>query len=67
MGYKFDVFKKLSGGSTLWIATVQDLIEAKRRMARLALISPGEYFVNLQGEGIVAELEHSRQEYAEVT
>jgi hypothetical protein len=56
MDYRFDIFKRRSNGNTLWITTVDGLTEAKRRMARLAQLSPGEYFVYLQGEGIVAEL-----------
>jgi hypothetical protein len=36
-------------------------------MARLALISPGEYLIYLQGEGIVAEFNPNHQQWAEVT
>jgi hypothetical protein len=35
-------------------------------MGRLAAISGGEYFVYLQGEGIIAELDPSYQHRAEV-
>jgi hypothetical protein len=56
MNYRFDIFKRLPNGNTLWITTVDGLVEAKSRMGRLAAISGGEYFVYLQGEGIVAEL-----------
>jgi hypothetical protein len=66
MIYRFDIFKRLPNGNTLWITTVEGLVEAKSRMGRLAAISGGEYFVNLQGEGIVAELNPSYQHRAEV-
>jgi hypothetical protein len=67
MNYRFDIFKRLRNGNTLWITTVEGLVEAKSRMGRLAAISGGEYFVYLQGEGIVAELHpnyHARVEVA---
>ena len=66
MNYRFDIFKRLPNGNTLWITTVDGLVEAKSRMGRLAAISGGEYFVYLQGEGIVAELTPSYQHRAEV-
>ena len=67
MDYKFDIFKKLSDGNHCWITAIQGLVEAKNRIARLALISPGEYFIYLQGDGIVAELSPNHQQWAEVT
>jgi hypothetical protein len=63
MDYRFDIFKRRSNGSTLWITTVEGLTEAKRRMVRFAQLSPGEYFVYLQGEGIVAELNVESQQW----
>jgi hypothetical protein len=67
MDYRLDIFKRRSNGSTLWITTVEGLTEAKRRMARFAQLSPGEYFVYLQGEGIVAELNAEAQQWVGVT
>jgi len=67
MDYRFDIFKRRANGNTLWITNVEGLSEAKRRMARFAVISPGEYFVYLQGEGIVAELGPEYQTWAAVT
>jgi hypothetical protein len=66
MNHRFDIFKRLPNGNTLWITTVEGLVEAKSRMGRLATISGGEYFVYLQGEGIVAELSRSYHQRAEV-
>jgi hypothetical protein len=65
MDYRFDIFKRRSNGNTMWITTVDGLTEAKRRMARFAQLCPAEYFVYLQGEGIVAEL--SGEQWAGVT
>ena len=62
MGSTCDIFKVTPDGP-LWIEAVQGLREAKERMARLALISPGEYFIHLQGERIVAV---TAQEWADV-
>jgi hypothetical protein len=67
MDHRFDIFKRLPNGSTLWITTVEGLAEARSRMARLAGISSGEYFVYLQGEGIVAELSAEHQQWMGVT
>jgi hypothetical protein len=66
MNYRFDIFKRLPNGNTLWITTVEGFVEAKSRMGRLAAISGGEYFVYLQGEGIVAELNQNYRHRAEV-
>jgi len=67
MNHRFDIFKRLPNGNTLWITAVEGLMEAKNRMGRLAGISSGEYFVYLQGEGIVAELGPEYQKWAGVT
>jgi hypothetical protein len=66
MNYKFDIFKRLPNGNTLWITAIDDLREAEKRMSRLALISSGEYFIYLQGKGIVAELNPEHQTWVEV-
>jgi hypothetical protein len=62
MGSTFDIFKLLPDGP-LWITAVQGLKEAKERMARMALISPGEYFIHSQERGVVGR---QPQEWAEV-
>jgi len=67
MNYRFDIFKRLQNGNTLWITAVEGLREAESRMTRLATISSGEYFIYLQGEGIVAELSPDQQRWAGVT
>lgn len=64
---RFDIFKRLPDGVTVWITTLEDLEEAKQRMARFAVISPAKYFVYFQGKGIVAEFSDSSQDWVEVT
>jgi hypothetical protein len=66
MNSTFDIFKRLPDGDPVWITAVQGLKEAKERMARAAAISPGEYFIHLQGEGVVATHVTQSQEWADV-
>jgi len=62
MGSTFDIFKATVDGP-LWIEAVEGLREAKERMARLAVTSPGEYFIHSQEKGIMARQAH---EWADV-
>ena len=62
----FDIFKRLPDGNPVWIAAIQGLQEAKERMAHEAAISPGDYFIHLQGEGVVAKHDTDSQEWADV-
>ena len=50
----FDIFKVTSDGP-LWVEAVQGLEKAKERMARLAVTSPGDYFIYSQEKGVVAK------------
>jgi len=54
MDSTFDIFRVRPGGALRMITTVVGLREAKVRMARLALISPGEYFIYSEEKGVVA-------------
>lgn len=56
MGSTFDIFKITSDGP-LWVEAVLGFEKAKEQMARLALSSPGEYFVHSQEQGVVAKAE----------
>ena len=56
MGSTFDIFKITSDGP-LWVEAVLGLEKAKEQMARLALSSPGEYFIHSQEQGVVAKAE----------
>jgi hypothetical protein len=53
MGSTFDIFRETSDGP-VWVEAIQGLGDAKERMARLVLISPAEYFIHSQVEGVVA-------------
>jgi hypothetical protein len=64
---RYDVFKRLPDGATVWITTLEDFEEAKQRMARFGVISPAKYFVYFQGKGVVAEYSPSSQDWVEVT
>lgn len=53
MGAKFDIFKKLPDGHPLWVKAVEGLEEARVQLARLAVCSPGEYFIYSVRNGCV--------------
>lgn len=59
----FEIFKLLPGGP-LRVAAARGRNQAKDQMARLALVSPGEYFIRPCEQ--VVESEQS-EEWAEVT
>ena len=63
MDSTFDIFKVRPGGALRMITTVVGFREAKVRMARLALISPGEYFIHSEEKGVVAR---QSQEWADI-
>jgi hypothetical protein len=63
MDCTFDIFKVRPGGALRMITTVLGLREAKAWMARLALISPGEYFIYSEEKGLVAR---QSQEWADI-
>ncbi len=63
MDSSFDIFKLLPSGP-LWVAAAPGLKEANQQMARLALPSPGEYFIRSREK--LVETEQS-EEWAEVT
>ena len=54
MGSTFDIFKVTPDGP-MWVEAVQGLEKAKEQMARLALVSPAEYFIHSQEQGVVAK------------
>jgi hypothetical protein len=54
MDAKFDILKKLPDGHPIWVKAVDGLEEAKNQLARLAVSSPGEYFIySARNGGIV--------------
>ena len=62
MEAKFDIFKQLRGGTSIWIAAVYGLEEAKNRINRLAVVGPGNYLVYSEEKGIIVERVSNEQE-----
>jgi hypothetical protein len=52
---KFDIFKRLRDGTSLWIVAVEGLEQARNRIARLAVIGPGDYLIYSQEKGLIVE------------
>jgi hypothetical protein len=55
MDANFDIFKRLRNGKPLWITSVPEIEEARRRVDRLGAIAPGEYLIYSQTKGIIVE------------
>ena len=55
MRSKFDIFKRLRDGSSLWITAVEGLEEARNRINRLAIVVPGNYLIYSEEKGRVIE------------
>ena len=52
---KFDIFKRLRDGTSLWILAVETLEEARNRMNRLAVVVPGDYLIYSEERVLVIE------------
>jgi hypothetical protein len=55
MPSKLDIFKQLRDGTSLWIVAVEGLEQARNRIARLAVIGPGDYLIYSQEKGLIVE------------
>jgi hypothetical protein len=55
MPSKFDIFKRLRNGTSLWIVAVEGLEQARNRIARLAVVGPGDYLIYSQEKGLIVE------------
>ena len=55
MRFKFDIFKRLRDGTSLWITAVEGLEEARNRMNRLAVVVPGDYLIYSEERVLVIE------------
>jgi hypothetical protein len=55
MDTNFDIFKRLRDGKPLWITSVPEIEEARRRVDHLGAIAPGEYLIYSQTKGIIVE------------
>jgi hypothetical protein len=64
MVFKFDSFKRIKGGNTLWIATDESLEDAKNRISRLSHIAPGCYLIVSEKECAVVEQFDNSQDAA---
>jgi hypothetical protein len=62
METKFDIFKLLRDGTSIWIAAVDGLEEAKNRINRLAVVGPGNYLVYSEEKGMIVERVSNEQE-----
>jgi hypothetical protein len=51
----YDLFKRRADGFPFWITTVDSLEEARERTSQCASVVLGDYFIYLQGEGIILE------------
>ena len=43
MAAKYDIFKKTSDNSALWIEEVEDISRARKRLLALTSVSPADY------------------------
>ena len=55
MEAKFDIFKQLGDGTSIWIVAVDGLEEAKKRINRLEAVERGDYLVYSEERGLVVE------------
>lgn len=55
MEAKFDIFKQLRDGTSIWITAVDALEEARNRINRLSAVGPGDYLVYSEEKGLIVE------------
>jgi len=55
MHSKFDIFKRLRDGTSIWIVGVEGLEEARNRIKRLGIVGPGDYLIYSEEKGLVVE------------
>ena len=55
MRFKFDIFKRLRDGTSLWIAAVEGLEEARKHINLLAVVGPGDYLIYSEERCLVVE------------
>jgi hypothetical protein len=49
----YDIFRQLDDGSPLWVAQVDSIGEAKKKLMSLLASTPGQYFVRDAATGAV--------------
>jgi hypothetical protein len=57
----YDIFWRLDDGSPVWIAQVESLVQAEKKLASLLSASPGNYFVRDAETGVVIKDLSSQQ------
>jgi hypothetical protein len=55
MRFKFDIFKRLRDGTSLWIAAVEGLEEARDQTKLLAVVGPGDYLIFSEEKCLIVE------------
>jgi hypothetical protein len=55
MHSKFDIFRRLGDDTSLWIAAVEGLVEARNRIDRLVNVVPGDYLIYSEEKRFVVE------------
>jgi hypothetical protein len=65
MNEKFDIFKRLPDGNPLWVRAVEGLVEAKKQLAQIAEVAPGEYFLYESPTGKIIPFSLSKNCFAE--
>jgi hypothetical protein len=49
----YDIFRRLDDGSPVWVAQVESLAQAEKKLASLLATFPGKYFVRDADTGVV--------------
>ncbi len=52
---KFDIFKRIRDGTSIWIVAVEGLEEARNRINHLGIVGPGDYLIYSEEKGLVVE------------
>ena len=55
MRSKFDIFKRIRDGTSIWIVAVEGLEEARNRINHLAVVGPGDYLIYSEEKGLIVE------------
>jgi hypothetical protein len=55
MNSKFDIFANPHDGNPVWIKSVETLEEAEACLTHAALVSPGDYFIYSERQGVIVD------------
>jgi len=63
MASTYDIFRKPSGQSLIWVTSVEGLEDAKQQAARLAMGCSDDFYVyNLMSGSVVARVENKQEQ-----